>query len=83
MRRWGTAPNSSVKVTHISKQCFTLGQLDGSLWAGTKMVSGRENCLMPPAPVGTLHSGVAHPCGPPSGYQPQTFLPLGHLIWQP
>ena len=29
----GTAPNSSVKVTYISKQCFILGWLDGSLWA--------------------------------------------------
>ena len=28
------APNSSIKVTHISKQYFLLGQLDGSLWAG-------------------------------------------------
>ena len=26
-----TAPNSSVKVTHISKQCFVLGWLDGDL----------------------------------------------------
>ena len=34
MRVWGTAPNSSVKVTHISRQCFILGQLDGSLGAG-------------------------------------------------
>ena len=30
----GMAPNSSVKVTHISKQYFVLGQLDGCLWAG-------------------------------------------------
>ena len=30
----GTAPNSSVKVTHISKQCFILGWLDSGLWAG-------------------------------------------------
>ena len=29
----GTAPNSSAKVTHISKQCFILGQLDWSLQA--------------------------------------------------
>ena len=29
----GTAPNSSVKVTYISKQCFILGKLDGSLLA--------------------------------------------------
>ena len=28
------APNSSVKVTCISKQYFILGQLDGGLWAG-------------------------------------------------
>ena len=28
------APNSSVNVTHISKQYFVLGQPDGSLWAG-------------------------------------------------
>ena len=28
------APNSSTKVTHISKQYFILWQLDGSLWAG-------------------------------------------------
>ena len=27
------APNSSIKVTHISKQYFVLGQLDGSLQA--------------------------------------------------
>ena len=33
MRGWGTAPNSSVKVTHISKQCFVLGQLDSGLLA--------------------------------------------------
>ena len=30
----GTAPNSSVNVTCISRQCFVLGQLDGSLLAG-------------------------------------------------
>ena len=30
----GTALNSSVKVTCISKQCFILGWLDGGLWAG-------------------------------------------------
>ena len=28
------APNSSIKVTCISKQYFILGQLDGSLWTG-------------------------------------------------
>ena len=28
----GIAPNSSVKVTHTSKQYFILGQLDGGLW---------------------------------------------------
>ena len=28
------APYSSVKVTHISKQYFILGWLDGSFWAG-------------------------------------------------
>ena len=33
MRGWGTSPNSSVKVTHISKQCLILGQLDGGLLA--------------------------------------------------
>ena len=30
----GTAPNSSIKVTCISKQYFILGQLDSGLWAG-------------------------------------------------
>ena len=30
----GTAPNSSVKVTHISKQCFVLGWLDSGPLAG-------------------------------------------------
>ena len=34
MRGWGHCPNSSVKVTHISKQCFVLGWLDGGLLAG-------------------------------------------------
>ena len=34
MRGWGTAPNSSVKVTCISRQCLVLGQLDSSLLAG-------------------------------------------------
>ena len=29
-----TAPNSSVNVTCISRQCFILGQLDSSLLAG-------------------------------------------------
>ena len=29
----GITPNSSVKVTHISKQCFVLGWLDGGLLA--------------------------------------------------
>ena len=33
MRGWGTAPNSSVNVTCISRQCLILGQLDGSLLA--------------------------------------------------
>ena len=28
------APNSSIKVTRISKQYFVLGILDGGLWAG-------------------------------------------------
>ena len=28
------APNSSINVTHISKQYFILGKPDGSLWAG-------------------------------------------------
>ena len=30
----GTAPNSSVYVTCISRQCFVIGQLDGGLLAG-------------------------------------------------
>ena len=30
----GTSPNSSVKVTHISKQCFVLRQPNGGLWTG-------------------------------------------------
>ena len=30
------APNSSIKVTHISKQYFVLGQLESSLQAGDK-----------------------------------------------
>ena len=34
---------------------------------GTKMEGRRENCPMLPAPVGPLHSGVAHSHGPPSG----------------
>ena len=34
---------------------------------GTKMASRRENCLMLPAPVGPLHSGVAGLHGPLSG----------------
>ena len=34
VRGWGTAPNSSIKVTDISKQYFILGWLDGSLQAG-------------------------------------------------
>ena len=34
MRGWGTAPNSSVNVTCISRQCFIFRQLDGSLLAG-------------------------------------------------
>ena len=29
----GTVPNSSVNVTHISRQCFVLGQLDCGLLA--------------------------------------------------
>ena len=33
MRGWGHCPNSSFKVTHISKQCLVLGWLDGSLLA--------------------------------------------------
>ena len=67
MRGQGTAPNSSVKGTCISRQCFIFGWLDGSLQAGEKMVSGRGNCPMLPAPVGPSHSGVAHPQGPLSG----------------
>ena len=30
----GMTPNSSFKVTHISKQCFVLRQPNGSLWTG-------------------------------------------------
>ena len=30
----GTSPNSSVKVTHISKQCFVLRQPNGGLRTG-------------------------------------------------
>ena len=33
MRGWGTAPNSSVNVTCISRQCFVLGWLDSGLLA--------------------------------------------------
>ena len=33
---------------------------------------------MLPAPIGPLHSGVAHLHGPPSGDWLQTFHPLGH-----
>ena len=36
MRGWGYCPNSSVKVTHISKQCFVLEWLGSSLWAWDK-----------------------------------------------
>ena len=35
---------------------------------------------MLPTPIGPLHFGVAHLCGPPSGDWFQTFHPLGHLI---
>ena len=34
MREWGYCPQFFCPVTHISKQCFILGWLDGSLWAG-------------------------------------------------
>ena len=30
----GTSPNSSVKVTHISKQCFVLRWPNSGLWTG-------------------------------------------------
>ena len=30
----GMSPNSSVKVTHISKQCFVLRQPNSGLWTG-------------------------------------------------
>ena len=45
------APNSSVKVTHISKQYFVLGQLDGGL--ETKMAS-RRSYPLPLAPCGSF-----------------------------
>ena len=42
-----TAPNSSVKVTHISRQCFVLGQLDGGLLAGDQ--DGKREGELPDA----------------------------------
>ena len=35
----GTSPNSSVKVTHISKQCFVLRWPNGASGQGTMLVS--------------------------------------------
>ena len=49
----------------------------------TKMESRKENYLLPPAPVGPLHFGLALPHGhPPEGWL-QIFYQLGCSIWQP
>ena len=65
------APNSSVKVTCISKQYFVLGQLDGSLQS---TASGKGNYHLPLTPIGSLHLGLALPFGhSPEGWL-QIFL---------
>ena len=70
------APNSSVKVTHISKQYLTLGSLDGGLWQGTMMVSRKGNYLLPLTPIGPSCLGLALPFGhPPEGWL-QAFYQL-------
>ena len=49
----------------------------------TKMASGKENYLLPLAPVGPLHFELALLYGHlPEGWL-QMFYQLGHLIWQP
>ena len=49
----------------------------------TKMANRRGNYPLPPAPVGPLRFGLAHPYGHSSGGWLQTFYQLGHSIWQP
>ena len=78
------APNSSINVTHISKQYFVLGQLDGSLQAGDQegewegeLSSSSGSCRF------FAHFGSALLHGHlPEGWL-QMFYQLGHLIWQP
>ena len=83
MRGWGYGPNSSAKVTHISKQYFILGRLDGSLHAGDQDDKWEGSHPLPPAPMGPSHFELAHLCDHPSGCWLQIFHQLGHSIWQP
>ena len=59
----GASPNSSVKVTHISRQCFAFTWPDGGLWTGTMLASHEGNCPLPPSPAGLLLHGLALPPG--------------------
>ena len=76
-------PNSSIYVTHISKQYFVLGKLDSSLWAGDQ--DGEQEGEL--SSSSGSHRSFAlwvgtSACHPPEGWL-QTFYQLGHSIWQP
>ena len=49
----------------------------------TETASGKGNYLLPLAPIGPLHFGLAILHGQPAEGWLQTFYQLGHLIWQP
>ena len=78
------APNSSVSITHISKQYFVLGQPDSSLWAGDQegkwkweLSSSSGSCRSFALWVGTSAWPSAL-----EGWL-QMFYQLVHSIWQP
>ena len=77
------APNSSVNVTHISRQYFILRQPDSGLWAGDQD-SKWEGEL---SSFSGSHRSFAHWLvllhdHLPEGWL-QTFYQLGCSIWQP
>ena len=80
MRGWGTAPNSSVNVTCISKQCLLLGQLDGSLLARDQDCEWEGELPNASNSHRSLHFGMACPHGPPSGGWLQMSYFLGHSV---
>ena len=77
------APNSSIKVTHISKQYFVLGQLDSGLWAGDQDGEWEGELSSASGSCGSFALWVGTFTWPSIWRMTPDISSTGHLIWQP